>query len=264
MNELSILNKPAATREPRFWRRQFQREATQPQMVFDGAVGIVLPILCLIFDPFVFRGGLGFGGGLLKSLQLFAYTVIALEVSTLAVWLVWGERARAWLSAIGAILLAGALFSFLIAIILFPFSLMGLAFMFIGALGFTPFFTGFVYLRNGLKALTVAQGNTRGWEQLAALLLGAVFALGGPAAAQWKVSQMVTESVEELVNGDRHQQAAATTRLKYMYWIVSADLDVLVRAYTNSTDRTHKERLARIYQELTGRDIERRLAILFD
>jgi hypothetical protein len=127
MNEISILAQTTAEQEPRFLRRQFTGTATRPQIIFDLVVGIILPILCLIFDPIVFRGSFGFGGGLLKSFQLFAYAVIGLEVLTLGLWLMWGEWAGAWRSAIGGVLLAGAFFSFLIAIILLPFSLMGLA-----------------------------------------------------------------------------------------------------------------------------------------
>ncbi|MGB7922372.1 MAG: hypothetical protein WCF57_03930 [Pyrinomonadaceae bacterium] len=265
MDEMSILEEGVEEREPKFWLRQFQPVVTDSQKAFDAAIGIFLPILCLVFDPFVFRGGSGFGGGLLKSYQLFAYTVIALEVVTLGIWLVWGERARAWLKAIGGILLAGAFFSFLIATILFPFSIMGLAFFFIGALGFTPFFTGFIYLRSGLRALAVSNVSTRGAaEQLATLFLGVVFALGGPAAAQWKVSRMVVESVEELASGDARQQAAAASRLKYLYWLVGADTEALVRAYRSSTERAYKERLAKTYRELTGEEIEDRFRSFID
>jgi hypothetical protein len=270
MNELSILNRAAAEHEhePGFLRRQFAGNATHPQITFDILVGIVLPVLCLVYDPVFFRGGfVGNGGGILKDFQLFAYSVIGLEVLTLMLWLWWGARAGAWLSAIGGILVAGALFSFTIALVLLPLSLIGLFFYFIGALGFTPFVTAFIYLRNGrraLKAAVGAGGSRRSYGLAGPLLLGVVFALGVPALAQWKVSRMVTESVAELVSGDKHQQAAAAQRLKYAHWIINADLDELVWAYGRSTDQAHKDRLARTYRELTGQDIERRMMILLD
>ena len=259
MNEMSILAQSTAEQEPRFLRRQLTGTATRPQIIFDLAVGVILPILCLIFDPIVFRGGFA-GEGVLKDWQLFAYIVITLEVVTLAVWLAWGARAGAWLSAIGAIMLAGALFSFVIALVILPVSIIGLIFYFIGVLGFTPFLTGFVYLRNGRRALRTASSRSLAGP----LLLGMVFVLGVPAVAQWKVSRMLTESVEGLISEDTQRQAAATSRLKYLRWIASDDLDDLVWAYARATDQAHKERLATTYRALTGENIEHRLFILND
>src|SRR2546423_6033492 len=238
--------------EQKFWRRQFIATATRPQIIFDVIVGIILPILCLIFDPIVFRGGFGRSGGILKDYQLFAYIVIALEVLTLTLWLVWGARAGAWSSAIGGILLAGALFSFVIALVLLPFSIFGLIFAFLGALGFTPFLTSFIYLRNGRRALRVANEGARGYEFVGALLLGMVFVLGGPALAQWKVSRIAAQSVQELVRGGDQQHMAAAQRLKYINWIIDVDLDELARAYGRSKDQAYRERLARVYWEITG------------
>ena len=43
-------------KKPHFWRRQFARDFTPAQAVFDFLIGIVGPIACLIFDPFVFNG----------------------------------------------------------------------------------------------------------------------------------------------------------------------------------------------------------------
>lgn len=265
MNEMSILSTAKAAEEPGFLRRQFAGTATRPQTVFDVVVGIILPILCLIYDPIVFRSGFGGEGGFLKDFKLFAYSVIALEVLTLALWFAWGARAGVWLSAIGGILLAGALFSFAIALVLLPISLFGLIFYFIGALGFTPFITALIYLRNGRRALRAAGGaGALRYGLTGPLLLGVVFALGVPALAQWRVSRMVRESAEEIINGDAHQQAAAASRLKYVYRITGTDLDDMVWAYSRSGEQAHKERLAKTYRELTGRDIEHRLLILLD
>ena len=250
--------------EQKFWRRQFSVTATQSQITFDVIVGIILPILCLIFDPIVFRHGFRNEGGILKNFQLFAYTVIALEVLTLAIWLVWGKRAGTWSSAIGGILLAGALFSFVIAVVILPLSLMGLLFAFIGALGFTPFVTAFIYMRNGRRALRAANAGASGYEFIGALLLGMVFVLGGPALAQWKVSHMVAESVQELTRGDQQRMTEAAQRLKYLNWIIDVDLDELVQAYGGSNDPAYKERLARAYEGITGESIEERLRIMYD
>lgn len=250
--------------EQKFWRRQFAPTATRRQITFDVIVGIILPLLCLFFDPVVFRGGFRSEGGILQNFQLFAYTVITLEVLTLAVWLIGGERVGAWASAIAAVLLAGSLFSLVIGIVLLPLSILGLFFAFIGALGFTPFITFIIYLRNGRRALRAANAGARRYEFMGALLLGTVFVLGGPALAQWKVSEMAEQSVEELIGGEGKSAAAAMQRLKYVNRIMSVNLDKMVRAYEKSDDPAYKERLARLYTEITGQSIERRLQILWD
>lgn len=71
-------------------------------------------------------------------------------------WLIWGNRLR-WLSGVlaGLFLVSGAV-ALTIGIVIFPYSLFGLIFL-IGALGFTPLFTGIVYLRNGLRAVKAAK-----------------------------------------------------------------------------------------------------------
>jgi hypothetical protein len=60
----------------------------------------------------------------------------------------------------GKCLLSGLFFlasiiSLAIGIVLFPFSLLGLIVL-IGALGFTPLFTAFVYLRNAIRSYETA------------------------------------------------------------------------------------------------------------
>jgi len=37
-----------------FWKRQFSAEPTRAQNIFDVIFGEIGPVLCLIFDPFVF------------------------------------------------------------------------------------------------------------------------------------------------------------------------------------------------------------------
>lgn len=53
-----ILSDRAAYPErPRFFKRQFASQRTEAQDAFDITFGIVLPILVLVADPIVFKGG---------------------------------------------------------------------------------------------------------------------------------------------------------------------------------------------------------------
>lgn len=252
-----------AGRLRRFWRRQLDGERTRARVEFDVAFGIVLPVVCVAVDPFVFRGFLG-GRGLLEDFQFFAFAVIGLEILTLGLWLVLGRRLGAWRGAAGGIMLAGALFSAVIGTVLLPFSLVGLI-IGIGVLGFSPFFSAAVYLRNGLAALS--QDDTEARRRISpfgALTLGAVFALGGPAAAQVGVSRVVARELERVVSEDREPSWAGAQALWCASWLSDADFDRMVWAYRDEADAARKARLARRYQEFTGKDIERRLAVLLD
>ncbi|HJR07753.1 MAG TPA: hypothetical protein VJ842_10870 [Pyrinomonadaceae bacterium] len=246
-----------------FLRRQFLDEATLAQVIFDITVGMVVPVLCLMFDPIVFRGGV-FGQPLAARFQLFAYSVIAVEIVALGVWLAIGKRAGEWCGVLFGIMLAGALFSAVVGILLLPFSIIGLLFALLGVFGFTPFLTAFIYLRNARRALIVARTQMPRAGLFVTLLLGATLSLGVPAFAHWRVGSLVERSLTEILDGDDAHAAAAARRLRHVSWLAPRETDQLVRAYGSETDPARKARLARAYQEMTGDDIENRLYVLND
>jgi hypothetical protein len=245
-----------------FLRRQFRDEATLAQVIFDITIGIVLPILCLVFDPLVFRNGL-YGAPLAGQIQLFAYAFIAIQIIALAVWLGVGSRAGEWCGVLAGIMLAGALFSVGIGIFLLPLSLFGLIVL-VGALGFTPFVTAVIYLRNARRALKAAKAQMVSGGLVLTLLLGATLALGAPAFAHWRVNKLIERSVAEVLGGDDAKAEAAARRLRQVSWFDSAELDQVVWAYGRTTDPREKERLALAYYKITGDDIEYRLSMLYD
>ncbi|MCA1591520.1 MAG: hypothetical protein LC754_02485 [Acidobacteria bacterium] len=269
MNELGLAGakrsrrEEAASRWRRFWRRQFDDIATPAQVKFDVVFGIMLPVLCFIFDPVVFRGGLAGGGGLLAAYSLFAYGVSALEMTALGLWLVMGRRLGVWSSAAGGILLAGALFSFTIGLLILPLTLIGMLFI-IGFPGLTPFFTTLVYLRSGLRAVRATRAELRpGTHAVGALALGTVFALGVPAALDWQVSRTVSESLAAALEG-KELSWAQTQALKCVSPLTKVSFDPLALAYAREADPQRKAHLAQTYRQITGRDVEERLRILSD
>jgi hypothetical protein len=245
-----------------FMRRQFEARATRGQKSFDALVGVALPIVCLYFDPVVFRSA-GFGAPLLGRYRLFAYAVIGLEIALLALWLTLGERVREWGGMLGGALMAGALFSLVVGLLLLPLSVIGLMFL-IGALGFSPLLTAFVYWRNGRRALRASAPRLEGTRRALALAFGATLALGAPAYAHLRVAHAVSHAVEQLTAGDEAQALATTRRLKVFGWIAPVEFDSLARAYAREPDAAKKARLARAYRELTGSEVEDRLSILND
>lgn len=253
-----------ADRRRAFMRRQFDAAATPSQTKFDLIFGVALPIVCFIFDPFVFSGFNGVGGdGLLESFQAFTYIVAALEIVTLLLWLVAREKLGEWATAAGGMLLAGALFCYAVGFVLLPFSVIGLIFI-IGALGFTPFLTGFVYLRNGARAVRLTRnGLSFRANFVGSLVVGAALAFGLAALGQVGVSRFVSASVEGVLAG-KELSASSARALRVAGWLTDAEFDRLAWSYSGEADPARRARLASAYRELTGEDIETRLRRLAD
>lgn len=154
-----------------FWSRQFQIEPTESQRQFDWTYGVVVPLVCVAADPIVFRNN-----GLLSDYRPFAYILSAVSIMAMAAWLLWGNR-LGWLAApLGGLFVAGSFVSLIVGVILFPFSLIGLLIL-IGFLGFTPLFSGIVFLRNGFRAIYAAQDILEERVVWQSAVLAALFAL---------------------------------------------------------------------------------------
>src|ERR1044072_3455714 len=66
-------------KKPGCWRRQFTPIPTRAQDSFDSICAVVMPIIVLLADPMVFKGGDQFWTrGLLEDYQLLAYLVCRL------------------------------------------------------------------------------------------------------------------------------------------------------------------------------------------
>jgi hypothetical protein len=266
MNRAGVLNIEGAGVEevkPRFWRRQFQPQATGKQTVFDVLFGIVLPVLCFIFDPIVFRGNFFGGMPLFGQLTFLAYSIAFIEILVLAVWLCGRERLGARAIAMGGFLLTGALISLLIGILILPLSLIGILFL-IGILGFTPFVTAFVFWRNGRRAINLYPERVNRARKLGALMLGLIFVLGAPLAIHLKISQIADDSLAEILEGEERELAEATMKLRLMSYLTDTQTDKIVWAYHAEQAPVRRERLARAYLLVTGKDIEMRLTYLID
>jgi len=244
-----------------FVKRQFAVTPTEPQRTFDVVFGLLAPVLCFYFDPIVFQGNL-LGEPLYGDYQMFAYLVTAIEVSVLVLWL-FGPRVRAIGALLGGVLIAGSVFSTVVGIAILPFSLLGLLAV-IGVLGFIPFFTAFVYLRNGFRALwsDVDYEVNRSW--LSQMAIGLVLALGLPAFAGIQVSRTLTNSINAIIYGEPSQAEVAVNQLKWLPFVPQQKLDQIVDSYRGDADENRKSRLKKCYLEITGEDIDARAHIVND
>jgi hypothetical protein len=144
-------------REAGFWRRQFGDELTRGQMKFDWIFGVLLPVICIYCDPFIFRNlGIGRNTALLGKIAPLAYVLSFTAILGTMAWLLWGEKLGGVNASLSGVFAVSSLVALAIGVYIAPYSFIGLVLVF-GALGFTPFFTSFVLLRNSIRSFRSAK-----------------------------------------------------------------------------------------------------------
>ncbi len=151
----------------------------------------------------------------------------------------------------------------MVGVLIFPLSILGLIVL-IGILGFTPFVTGFVYLRNGVRALVVQEKNSTYALRFLTTALAAVFPIGLPLFTDQLVNETTSRSVFQIVNGDQQQVELAVNQMRWMPFIPQESLNSIISGYQVSKDAERRELLRKAYKELAGEDIDTRIMILND
>jgi hypothetical protein len=161
---------------------------TTTRLAFDLTWGIVMPLICLAYDPFVFQQidpGTWEGFPSLSSFRweffdVLCYATIGYQLLLLAVWLGFGHALRRWSGFFAGGLAVGGLLASLIGLLVFLPSLFAFAWYFIGALGFTPLVTATTYFRRSLEARAIARAYLTRGVFYASRLAGAAVAGGVP------------------------------------------------------------------------------------
>jgi len=234
-----------------FWRRQFQKEATESQRRFDWIFGVVLPVVCFVADPIVFRNGFA-GAAFLGAFKPFAYVLSFVSVMAMAAWLIWGAKLK-WLNGFLAVLFAvGGVISLAVGIVLLPLSLLGM-FIIIGLLGFTPLLTSIVFLRNAVRSFHASKPFLERGVLINSFVLSAVFSVCLPTVLNIQIKR----ALDAMRDGDAQTVRAQAANLKYVAPL--ADFGGLARQYAFGADKQDKEKreaLVEVYRELTGGNIE--------
>jgi len=238
-----------------FWKKRFEPPATTSQRVFDLIFGIVAPILCLVFDPAIFRGGFPAGSGYLSAYKPFAYTEIAVSIVALAYYL---------LRQKGSLLLAGILagsgiFSLILGIFMLPMTFLGL-FIFIGIFGLTPFVSSYVFLRNAYRSWRgSAVENTRGSAVLR-VAVGFMLVVGIPLSTHVSYVHAARNALQAVQSGSEEDYVRAVHTLKLLRY----DTDEIALRYSECQDEKRRDRLSRAFSHLTGQPVQVRLDELTD
>jgi len=241
-----------------FWRRQFAPIPTRAQDSFDTIFAVVMPIIVLRADPIVFKGGQGFWNrAVLEDYQLLAYVVCSLQIGLFLTWRTWRRSLIRWAPAFTGIFIAGAMFSGVIGLVLLPFSLIGLIVL-IGALGFTPLLTAFVFLRNGVRTARIKSPGVTGGSRLMVAIMAAVLAMALPVLISWQVERAISASVDNLINADATRSEQAARQLRWFRFVPGKYSRKIAIAYTNSNDPARRQTLNNAYHNITGEDLEMR------
>ncbi len=155
LSEEDELTKQSAEK-PGFWNSRFQKAANTKPNKWDWIFGVIMPVVCFVADPIVFKIGFGPDDAFLSDYRPFAYLLSFSSIMAMIAWLLWGERLKGFGVLVSGVLAAGAAVSLLIGFLLLPLSLIGLIIV-IGLLGFTPFFTFTVFWRNSVRAFAAAK-----------------------------------------------------------------------------------------------------------
>ena len=245
-----------------------QGGGSRPQRAGPGRLGgleitfgIVLPLFCLLLDPCVFkvtdRPIIGLGPDpTFPHWRAAAWAFVLVQCGALITYALWRPRKQIWHALFGGLFLIGALSAFALAVVLAPLALIGTLFMGIGIFGLVPFFTSAVFLYRGLNAF----GRGRVWRgKLAplAVLVGMCVGLGVPVGL-WGAGRMVTRrAYYAFESGTSREAERATARLTRWRFLIYPD-DLVMR-YQRTDDIEARSRLALAYEQLSGRDIGRRL-----
>jgi hypothetical protein len=228
------------------------------RLIVDVVFGILAPLACLIFDPVVFRLRINFAfnAPILGPWRVFFYIAIPLAAASLAVWYIFRSRVTYLLPFLAGIFVAGGVVSFLLGVVLLPFSLLGLTYNGLGVFGFIPLITSYVYLRNYRPVLRAAAPYD--WK-IALFPIGMAFAIMVPGMVWRQAANFVETSLAQVADENESVRGAAVGTLKMAFW---CDIDCylpLITRYRSEKDAARKEHIAAAYHALTGRDIERAL-----
>ncbi|MBC7856561.1 MAG: hypothetical protein IAF94_24290 [Pirellulaceae bacterium] len=164
--------------------RIFPKDLPRQRLVFDFVWGMVMPVVCLVFDPFIFKNG---GDPFqvfeppsltaplavkvhVNELAYLAWPFLAGQIATLGMVLAWGRSLRPLAPLLSGVLATGAVVACCLAGLLVLPAALGTFAWGIGLLGFTPFFTSFTFFRRMLLMRLLA-GDWRS-EKIKYLLAG--------------------------------------------------------------------------------------------
>ena len=232
---------------------------------FNFGFGVIAPLVCLLADPGIFKGeSLLSTGGLFAAIKVFAYLAIGLGVAALAAWLLFRNRLAAYSSYLSGVFWIAQVAALLLATVLVPFSILGLAISRVGLLsllGFIPFFTAFVFSRQRKLARSDASALP---HRKRSAFLGALGVVMIPILLQWATSRYVNSAIRIILNNP-DSSPIAISQIKAAFWCGDECFYELAYNYYKSyNDPARHQYLATVYHDITGGDISTKISNFSD
>jgi len=229
-----------------FWERQFQTEPTERQKRWDWAFGVVLPVICIYLDPFIFANHVSNDAAILGTYRPFAYTGTFISIMLMMAWLLWRERLGGYSAIFGGLFLVASAISLVLGILFFPFSVLG-SFALIGVPGFTPLFTSLIFLRNAVRALRAAETSFKLSKLIPAAMVGVLSGLTVPYVLQVRVNN----SLDALAGASPETIRSEGSTLRTLSPLVDPG-KVWQLYYDSPTHSPERSELKNLYYALTG------------
>lgn len=246
-----------------FWNWQFNSDCSGIQIIFDVLFGVILPIVCLVCDPIVFKRSdiliskfHYLPPVMFPSYAPFAYCLIGIDAALL-IFILFVQLRSVFF---GGCLLSGAIFSLILGILMTPMTLLGL-FIGIGVFGLAPFFASFVYFRNFLRIIRHSIHRS-----LAAIVFLVFLGLSTTFLISFSFHQIVSmhidTSLEFIACGNAHSEKQARETLQRLRFLFNDDR--LIMQYNQTQDENQKKKIAEAYQQITGRSLLERVSRMSD
>ena len=235
------------------------------RIIVELTLGVIIPILLLIFDPIVFRSQISCLGPGLVDYSLFAYMTIGFVIIALLVWKLWGVSLEGATAAfVAGILLLGGALSILAGVLILPYSVPGLIVL-IGVFGFLPFLISFVYFFNGNRAYQRAFASTTSpWRPRLGLIGGCTYLLVVPFVVHSLVASTIQTAVTELVDHQSTLGSADSTVDSAIVRLINVDqlclhlcTPLIAADFNHATknNSTLQTDLGPLYRQISGQNL---------
>lgn len=227
--------------------RMLAPPVTGKQILFDLIFGVVMPLICLSYDSYVFDSV-----PLLRKYESVFYFFIYMEIISLLICLI----SQRFPLIFCGIFLAGSAFAFALGLRILPYSIIGL-FVIIGILGFTPFFTSIVYLRYAIRCFPLNPGkpllrqivSEKNLISLVAAILLVMISVTTGLYIQYHIPKAI-----QTIRTGNEMEFQRTVSLLRVYSLFNR-LDPLAAAYRLENDPQIQQKIRDAYEQSTGSDI---------
>lgn len=204
--------------------------------------GVLLPILAVLFDPYIFQGE-----GIFSRWTGAAYALIAVGVLSMSYWLL----SRSASSYLAGILTVCSFLSFVLGVLILPASFIGIFFFGIGLLGFIPFATSYIFYKSATFVWREAI-NTK--NKLSKFVAGIAFVILVIFSCQISAQKILERTVAVIANAE-----VLTSSTDNMVLLVAEALGLqrnLVEVWRNESDSERALNISNFYKARYGVEID--------